>query len=273
MVSACQGCPMFQLTDKVAFITGGASGIGRATAARFAAAGATVVLADVVDPTAVAEEIGGHPTTIDVTDAAAMRTALDCVVIEHGSLDILVNNAGIIGPATGLLTDDLEGTKRVLDVNLMGVLHGVKAAASLMRPGSSIVNTASMAGMVGFPGLSAYGVSKWGVVGLTKHAAVELGPKGIRVNAVCPTGVDTPFVDDGADDHWAVRSQSLANQHVDRLASADEVAAAIHFLASPEASMVNGIALPVDGGMSAGLSVQLLEAATGQQLRDGEAYA
>lgn len=263
---------MFGLAHKVAFITGGGSGIGRATATRFAAAGAIVVVADVVDPTTVAEQVGGHAVTLDVTDAAEMRSALERTVDELGSLDILINNAGIMGPASGLLTDDLDDTRHVLDVNLLGVLHGMKAAAAFMKPGACIVNTASMAGVVGFPGLSAYGMSKWGVVGLTKHAAVELGPLGIRVNAVCPTGVDTPFVEDESAEHWAVRSQSLANQHVDRLASADEVAAAIHFLASPEASMVNGHALPVDGGMGAGLSVQLIEAATRQELRDGEAY-
>jgi 3alpha(or 20beta)-hydroxysteroid dehydrogenase len=263
---------MFQLDAKVAFITGGGSGIGRATAERFIAAGATVVIADIVDPSAVAAEIGAHAATLDVTDAAAVATAFEDVVDRHGRLDILVNNAGIIGPATGLLTDSIEGTMGVLDVNLMGVLHGMKSGARLMDSGSVIVNTASMAGMVGFPGLSAYGMSKWGVVGLTKHAAVELGPKGIRVNAVCPTGVDTPLVGDESADHWAVRSQSLANQHVDRLAFPGEVAAAIHFLASDDAMMINGHALPVDGGMGAGLSVQLIEAATMQSTRDGDAF-
>lgn len=264
---------MFELTGKVAVITGGGSGIGRATAERFIAAGAEVVIADIADPSSVAAAIEAHAVTLDVTDAPAVDSVLDGVVRDRGRLDILVNNAGIIGPATGLLTDDLPGTRQVLDVNLLGVLHGIKSAARLMSSGGVIVNTASMAGLVGFPGLSAYGMSKWGVVGLTKHAAIELGPKGIRVNAVCPTGVDTPFVGDEAAEHWAVRSQSLANQHVDRLASADEVAAAIHFLASPDAAMVNGHALPVDGGMAAGMSVQLIEAATDQTLREGDAYA
>ena len=264
---------MFALTELVAFITGGGSGIGRATAERFVAAGATVVAADINDPSLVAAEIGAYAMTLDVTDADAVRYALERTATDYGRIDILVNNAGIMGPATGLLTDDLTATRQVIDVNLLGVLHGLKAAAALMAPGGVVVNTASMAGMVGFPGLSAYGMAKWGVVGLTKHAAVELGPKGIRVNAVCPTGVDTPFAGDEASEHWAVRSQSLANQHVDRLATADEVAAAIHFLASSEASMINGHALPVDGGMAAGMSVQLIESATGQELRDGEAYA
>lgn len=272
MFETCQGKSMFDLTGLVAFITGGASGIGRATATRFASAGATVIVADIANPASVAAEIGGQAAIVDVTDPDAVAEALDQTITQHGSLDILVNNAGVLGPGTGLFTDSLEATQQVLDINLMGVLHGIKAAALLMQPGANIVNTASMAGIVGFPGLSAYGMSKWGVVGLTKHAAVELGPKGIRVNAVCPTGVDTPLAGDQTDDHWAVRSQALANQHVDRLAFADEVAAAIHFLASPEAAMINGHALPVDGGMAAGMSVQLLEAATGQQIRDGEAY-
>ena len=158
----------------------------------------------------------------------------------------------------------------MMEVNLFGVLHGIKHASRAMGPGGAIVNTASMAGIVGFPGLSAYGASKWGVVGLTRHAAVELGPLGIRVNCVCPTGVESPMTG-GDHDHWAVRSQVLANQHTDRLATVDDVAAAIHFLASDDAAMVNGHALWVDGGLGAGMSIQMIEAAIGESIRDGAA--
>jgi len=158
----------------------------------------------------------------------------------------------------------------MLEVNLFGVIHGTKHASRAMEPGGSIVNTASMAGIVGFPGLSAYGASKWGVVGLTRHTAVELGPLGIRVNCVYPTGVATPMA--GEDQgHWAVRSQVLANQHTDRLATVDDVAAAIHFLASDDAAMVNGHALCVDGGLGAGMSIGMIEAAIGGSIRDGSA--
>jgi NAD(P)-dependent dehydrogenase (short-subunit alcohol dehydrogenase family) len=182
----------------------------------------------------------------------------------------MVNNAGILGPGRGVLSDSLDDIRKVIDVNLFGVIHGTKYAAKVMRSGGSIINTASMAGLVGFPGISAYGASKHAVVGYTKNAAIELGQKGIRVNCVCPTGVQTPMIADAPEDHWAVRSQSLANQHVTRLAVADEVAAAIHFLASDDASMVNGHALEVDGGMHLGMSVQLIEAAVGHAIHDDD---
>ena len=108
-------------------------------------------------------------------------------------------------------------------------------------------------------------LSKWGVVGITRYAAIELGPLGIRVNCACPTGVDTPMA--GAHEHWAVRSQVLAHQHTDRLATVDDVAAAIHYLASDDAAVVNGHALCIDGGLGAGM----IEAAIGGTIRDGSA--
>lgn len=263
---------LFSLDGKVAVITGGASGIGAATCRRFTAAGARCVIADIVDVaegTEAAADLGGQYRQTDVSDTGQVDELVAAVVAQHGQLDIMVNNAGVLGPDGGLLAAEPDEARRMLDINLMGVAHGIRAAATRMAPGGAIVNTASMAGVVGFPGLGWYGAAKWGVVGLTKHAAVELGPKGIRVNCVCPTGVLTDgFVPDDALDHWAVRSQSLANQHVRRLASAEEVAAAIHFLASGDAAMVNGHALHVDGGMSAGLSTQLIEAAVDTEIVD-----
>lgn len=262
---------MFSLHDKVAVVTGGASGIGAATVRRFAAAGASCVVADLVAADDLAEEVGGGAALMcDVTDESAVDSLVSAVVDRYGRLDVLVNNAGVIGPGRGITADSMAATRQVLEINLFGVIHGTKAAAQVMQPGGVIINTASMAGMVGFPGLSAYGASKWGVVGLTKHSAVELGVRGIRVNCVCPTGVDTPMMGDMAGEHWAVVSQSLANQHVRRLATADEVAAAIHFLASDEAAMINGHALPVDGGMAAGPSVQFIEAAVGVPIHDAD---
>lgn len=264
---------MFSLEGKVAVVTGGASGIGEATVRRFAAAGATCAVVDVADGATLAKEIGGSAHLVDVTDADAVAKMLEGVIQAHGNLDILVNNAGIMGPAAGLLADDLEDAKQVLDVNLMGVAYGVRAAARLMAPGGSIVNTASMAGVVGFPGLAWYGMSKHAVVGLTKNAAIELGPLGIRVNCVCPTGIQTPMADDPELEHWASASMALGNQHVRRLGTASEVAAAIHFLASDDASMVNGHALYVDGGMAAGMSDQLIESSTGESIHDGDGYS
>lgn len=258
---------MFDLVDKVAIVTGGASGIGAATVRRLTEAGATCVVADVADGSALAAEVGGRYQRVDVSVASDVDAVARAAVDDFGRLDIMVNNAGVLGPGAGLVADDLDAARAMLDINLMGVAHGIRSAAARMEPGAVIVNTASMAGVVGFPGLGWYGAGKWGVVGMTKHAAVELGPLGIRVNCVCPTGVVTEgFAPPEAADHWAVRSQSLANQHVKRLAVPEEVAAAIHYLASDEASMVNGHALHVDGGLAAGPSVQLLEAALGEAI-------
>lgn len=260
---------MFSLEDKVAIVTGGASGIGAASVRRLASAGATCVVVDIADPGDLAAEIGGQARQVDVSRSAEVDALVAAVVAELGRLDIMVNNAGVLGPGSGLVTDDLAEARRMLDVNLMGVAHGLRSAGVRMEPGSVIVNTASMAGVVGFPGLAWYGAAKFGVVGLTKHAAVELGPRGIRVNCVCPTGVSTEgFVPEQTEGHWAVRSQSLANQHVNRLATAEEVAAAIHYLVSDEAAMVNGHALHIDGGLAAGPSVQLIESALGEPIRD-----
>jgi len=260
---------VFRLDSKVAIVTGAASGIGAATARRLAAAGATCVLADVADGRPVADEIAGMAVRLDMSDFAAVDAAVGEVVAALGRLDIMVNNAGVLGPGRGLAADDPADARSMLDVNLMGVAHGIKAAAARMQAGSVIVNTASMAGVVGYPGLGWYGAAKWGVVGMTKHGAGELGPRGIRVNCVCPTGVVTEgFVPEDAIDHWAVRSQSLLNQHVRRLARPEEVAAAVHYLASDEAAMVNGHALHIDGGMAAGPSIQSIEAALGEAIRD-----
>ncbi len=253
----------------MAVITGAASGIGAATCRRIAAAGATCVAADLVGAADLAEDIGCRHRHVDVSDADEVEALLATSAAELGRIDILVNNAGVLGPGAGLAASDLGEARGMLEVNLMGVAHGMRAAAATMEPGSAIVNTASMAGVVGFAGLGWYGAAKFGVVGLTKHAAVELGPRGIRVNCVCPTGVATAgFAPPEELDHWAVRSQSLMNQHVDRLATPEEVAAAIHYLASDEAAMVNGHALYVDGGLAAGPSVQLIETALGESIRD-----
>lgn len=261
---------MFSLAGKVTVVTGAASGIGLATARRFAEAGANVVLSDINDGSAFAAEMDAEFVAVDVSEEDSVAALVASVVEAHGRLDVMVNNAGVLLTSKGIDADSTEDVRRMMEVNLFGVLFGMRHASRAMEPGGSIVNTASMAGMVGFPGLSTYGASKWGVVGLTRYGAIEFGPLGIRVNCVCPTGVESPMTGE-APDHWAVRSQRLAHQHTDRLASVDDVAAVIHFLASDDAAMVNGHALSMDGGLGAGMSIEMIEAAIGQSIRDGSA--
>lgn len=258
---------MFRLDGKVAVVTGGAAGIGAATVRRLTGAGARCVVADVADGSELAAEVDGWARVVDVADADQVDELVSWAVDELGRLDIMVNNAGVLGPGAGLLAGDPAEARAMLDINLLGAANGIRSAGARMAPGSVIVNTASMAGVVGFPGLAWYGAAKSAVVGLTRHLAVELGPRGIRVNCVCPTGVETEgFVPSEARDHWAVRSQSLMNQHAQRLLDPEEVAAAIHYLVSDEAAMVNGHALHIDGGLAAGPSVQLIEAAVGHTI-------
>ncbi len=261
----------FSLAGKIAVVTGGASGIGLATAQRFRAAGAEVVIGDLAPAgVQIADEMGARFVVTDVSDeeqvAALMQTAVDA----HGQLDIAVNNAGIAIGIDSIEHEPAEAYRRTFEVNVMGVVHGIKHAARRMSDGGAIVNTASMAGVIGFPGFSDYAASKWSVIGLTKTASVDLGPKGIRVNAVCPTGVKTAM---GADEHaWQGLAMELLHQYPRGFAEAANIAAAIHFLASDDARFVNGHALPVDGGGGVGPSVELIEAAVGRSVLDSEGH-
>jgi len=186
------------LAGKIAVVTGGASGIGAATARLFAEAGAKVVLGDVQDGSAVAAEVGGVFQRTDVRRSEDVAALVQRAVREHGRLDVLFNNAGIERHAPLAATDD-EMHREIVDVNVNGVFYGLKHGllAMAQNPGpvrGSIVNTASVAGLVGTVMLGSYNASKHAVVGLTRTAALEYGPMGIRVNAVCPGIIRTPML-------------------------------------------------------------------------------
>lgn len=257
-----------RLKDKVALITGAASGIGKATAQLFGREGARVVCADIdgQGAEAVARQIGAEGEAeaiqVDVSLDADVRRMVERAVARFGRLDILVNNAGVeLGlPATIVQEADWD---RLLAINLKGVFLGCKYAIPQMlrAGGGAIVNTASGAGLRGVPMLSTYGASKGGVVLLTQSLAMEWARQGIRVNCVCPGVVLTPMVERMLDRIMAVAGgldredvlQRLAESHpMGRLGQAEEVARAILFLASDEASFITGAALPVDGGWAAG---------------------
>ncbi|MGW0820120.1 SDR family NAD(P)-dependent oxidoreductase [Streptomyces sp. NPDC002845] len=233
-----------------AVVTGGASGIGLATARALAAQGAAVAVLD-LDPGGVPQPLLGLKA--DVGDDTSVRAGVDAAATELGGLDILVNNAGI--GAAGTVEDNPdEQWHRVLDVNVLGIVRTTRAALPYLRRSSNaaVVNTCSIAATAGLPQRALYSASKGAVLSLTLAMAADHVREGIRVNCVNPGTADTPWVGrllDAADDPEAERAALNARQPMGRLVTADEVAAAIAYLASPAAASVTGTALAVDGGM------------------------
>ncbi|AYN43344.1 SDR family oxidoreductase [Streptomyces dangxiongensis] len=241
---------MTGLSGLKAVITGGASGIGLATARALAAQGAAVAVLD-LDPGGVSEPLLG--LRADVSDDASVRAAVEQAAARLGGLDILVNNAGI--GAVGTIEDNPdEQWHRVLDVNVLGMVRTTRAALPHLRRSAhaAVVNTCSIAATAGLPQRALYGASKGAVLSLTLAMAADHVREGIRVNCVNPGTADTPWVSrllDAADDPEAERAALNTRQPMGRLVTADEVAAAIVYLASPAAASVTGTALAVDGGM------------------------
>ncbi|MBB4613963.1 SDR family NAD(P)-dependent oxidoreductase [Novosphingobium taihuense] len=247
---------MGKLEGKVAIVTGGGRGMGAATVRRFVADGAKVAIADVLEAegSALAAELGDAARfyRLDVTNEENWAKVVSAVEADLGPVSVLVNNAGIL-----MFKSLLETTKadyeRVLGVNLVGEFLGIKAVAPGMiaRGKGSIVNISSVDGMKGANSLVAYASSKWGVRGLTKVAAMELGHKGVRVNSVHPGGVDTVMSNHNAAPRAEV-DKGYANVPLQRIGGPEEVAAASAFLASDDASYMHGAELVVDGGMTVG---------------------
>lgn len=245
--------------DKVAIVTGGSAGIGRATARAFAREGASVVVAD-IDATRgaqVAAEItdaGGRAQffATDVAVDADVERVVARTVDAFGRLDLAFNNAGVEGAPAPTPECTPESWARTIAVNLTGVWSCMRhEIPRMLEHGGAIVNCASVAGIVGFPGLSAYVASKHGVIGLTKTAALEYAQAGIRVNAVCPGVIDTDMVRRFTHGDAAATADLVATEPVGRMGTPDEIAAAVVWLCSPGSTFVTGHALVVDGGFVA----------------------
>ncbi len=246
---------MKKLENKVVFITGGASGLGRAAAVAAAEEGAQVVIADLPgsDYQAALEAIkaAGQEALfvpLDVTDSASIQQAIAATVAQCGRLDVALNNAGIGEGYFSFLETSEESFQRIINVNLTGVFICMKyeLAQFMKQGGGVIVNMSSLAGIKGAAGLSAYVASKHGVLGLTKTAALEFARRNVRVNALCPYYIDTPLIKDAPEE---LRNQMIAASPMKRLGRADEVAKAFIYLASDDSSYTNGTQLVIDSGV------------------------
>ncbi len=246
---------------KIALVTGGGSGIGRATALAFVRQGAQVVVADTVEPAAqaVAEEVrqvGGEALALraDVSRAAEVEAMVNAAVERFGTIDFAVLSAGVGGIAARTDEHPEEVWRQVLDVNLTGVWLCMKQVIPVMLEagGGAIVNVASVAGLVGYPRHAAYAASKHGVIGLTRTAALEYGRRGIRINAVCPGFTRTPMVEEGLIAEGAEAEERLVSRvPLGRLGTPEEIAASILYLCSDAAGFMVGHALTLDGGITA----------------------
>jgi NAD(P)-dependent dehydrogenase (short-subunit alcohol dehydrogenase family) len=252
--------PKFDFSGQVVLVTGAGSGMGRATAFAFAEAGAAVTLADINTAvvTDLADEliVAGHRAlgvTCDVADEDQVADAVARTVTSLGQLDIAFNNAGIQIPYAGIAEESGADFARLNAVNYHGIWASMKYELRQMREQNAgvIVNCSSIGGLIGGPGRAAYHASKHAVIGLTKSAAKEYGPRGIRINAICPGTIDTPMVSDMISTGALDRASSVEAIPLGRFGKPEEIAAAALWLSSPGASFVNGVALLVDGGQLA----------------------
>jgi NAD(P)-dependent dehydrogenase (short-subunit alcohol dehydrogenase family) len=244
---------------KVAFVTGAANGIGRATAIAFAREGAGVVVADVAEQAnqetaRLIREVGGRALAVrcDVTRTEDVQRALSATIEAFGRLDFAFNNAGVEYAIKPLAEVSEQEWDRIVDIDLRGVFVCMKHEIPLMleHGGGAIVNTSSGAGIKGFKGGAAYVAAKHGVVGLTKAAALDYAQSNIRINAVCPGIIDTPMMDRFSGGTAEGRQAVIAQEPVGRMGTPEEIAAAVTWLCSDAAAFVVGHAMVIDGGQT-----------------------
>ena len=250
---------MKRFEGKVAYVTGGASGLGEAAARRFAEEGARIAIAD-IDEDGAKRVAGSLPDAIamrvDTSDPESVEKSIAAAVKRYGRIDIIFNNAGISGEQLLIHEMSVENWKRVSRINGDGVFYVLKfgIAAMLRTGGGAIVNTSSTNGLIGIPNIAPYTFTKWGVIGLTKSTAIEYAKQGIRVNAVAPTVVRTPLVEKfiaDAPDPKEMAERMEAFNPMPGMPEANDVADAVLFLASDEARFITGHVIPIDGGYTA----------------------
>lgn len=250
---------MFSLENKTAIVTGGGSGIGKATAQRLKRAGANVIVADIVDCSADVASWGGDFRLVDVAESEQIVALCDYAVNEYGRLDIMVNNAAV---STGRMladVDSAENSLRFWKINYLSAQMGTKEAAARMTSGGAIVNLTSITAVRGFPQWTEYGATKGAIIALTQTAAIEYASAGIRVNAVAPGIIDTPMAMREARE--MVEKNASVFAPLGRIGTPEELAASIHFLVSDDAGYITGQILSVDGGWSTGTSMKAFEVA------------
>lgn len=247
----------YNFSDKVAFITGASSGIGKAAALSFAEAGAKTVLCDVDADSGMSlltkiKEKGGSALFLrcDVAKSDEVKAAVEETVKKFGRLDFAFNNAGIEGHSAPTPDCTEENWDRTINTNLKGVWLCMKyqIPQMLKQGGGSIVNCSSIAGLVGFPGIPAYTASKHGVIGLTKTAALEYARSNIRVNAICPGVIQTPMIDRFTHGEAQIQKQLVSGEPVGRVGKPEEIAQSAMWLSSDQSSFITGESLVVDGG-------------------------
>lgn len=243
---------MFSLSGKVAIVTGGASGIGAATVARLRRAGAEVWVADINDPV----KADSHFHRTDVSEPGEIVSLCDKVMKASGRLDIYLNNAAI---SSGRLLADADAARseQFWRINQLGVQIGIKEAAARMKQGGSIINVSSITAVCGLPHWGEYAATKGAIIALTRTAAVEYGQRGIRVNCLAPGIIETPMAVSEAPE--MVKKNAAVFTLLGRIGQPEELASAVHFLASDEASYITGQVISVDGGWSAGTSMAAID--------------
>lgn len=249
-----------RFADKVVLVTGGTSGIGRETAIAFAREGAKVVItgrreADGGEVVRTIRAAGGTAEFVraDVARPEDIAMMVDRTVSLFGRLDVAFNNAGVEGDVAPIVEQTVENYTRVFDINVRGVLLSMQheVRAMLRTGGGAIINNSSIAGLIAMPGVSVYAASKHAVMGMTKAVAQEVGPQGVRVNAVCPAAIETDMYERFTGSDRQTQEAFTAMHPIGRIGTSREVADAVLFLASPESSFIAGVGLPVDGAYTA----------------------